>query len=642
MGRGDVEREWLITDGLGGYASGTVGGANTRRHHGLLVAALEPPTDRMVFVAKIEERLLVDGSYKDLSFNHYPSVDYPKGTQYLWDFKPKPLPKWEFCGPQWQLEKQIGMVQGSNTVVVRYANMGTSPYTLELHPLYTYVDYQSNFHQQPWFDFYTEFSADHLKTYAHYGASPVFTKWSSGDYTENRAWYRNIQLPKEKDRGLDSDCDYYRIGYLAKELNPNESILLAFSTDESLLRENLGRLWSQVEHELEPKAETDPSFFDDLIRSGDQFLVVRQSTQSESIIAGYHWFTDWGRDTMISMRGLTIATGRQSVSDSILRTFFKSIDQGMLPDRFPDSGGNVEYNTIDATLWLFVASYDYYKKFKDLLFVKDHLEIFRDILDWHIKGTRYNIHVTPEGFLYGGQEGEQLTWMDARVDGQVVTPRIGCPVEVNALWYNALKIYEFFCRELQAEFERTYLDILHAFELHFHDHFVNEEGTLYDVIVPKGDKDNSFRPNQLFWLSLPFTLLDKDRQLLIFEKTQERLYTPYGLRSLAPNDPKFIGSYQGNQWSRDHAYHQGTVWPFLLYDYYHAFLTLYGDTTANRLKVISALSELRTHFYGDGGLHCISEVFDGMHPVEGKGCIHQAWSVGAIIKLYHDHGLHGK
>lgn len=637
----EFDREWLITNGLGSYASSTVSGANTRHYHGLLVASFNPPTDRMVTVAKMEERVFRNNKYFDLSTNQYPNVVHPNGIQYLKEFVAQPFPNWQYESDDWGLKKSVFMVQGNNTTLVNYTNTGNTPLNLELHPLYAYTDYHSTFHENPSFDFYTEFGPDHIKTYPRYEAHPIFTKWSAGEYTEARNWYKNIQLPKSQSRGVDYVCDYYRIGFLKKELYPNEQLTICFSTEENILQKNLKRLWAAQKRKATSKpSESASIFYNDLLNSGNQFLVKRKSTKSESIIAGYHWFTDWGRDTMISMRGLTIATGRKSVSKSILSTFYKSIDRGMLPDRFPDNGNAVEYNTIDATLWLFVATYDYYKKFSDTAFIKKHLKVLQGILDWHIKGTRYNIHVTEEGFLYGGQEGEQLTWMDAIVAGKVITPRIGCPVEVNALWYNALKIYEFFCKEIKSTRNKKYKDVIKNFEINFPKYFINPDGTLYDLIVPNLSVDNSFRPNQIFWSSLPYTVLNKAEQKRIFEAVRGKLYTPYGLRTLNTENPNFVGAYNGNQWQRDHAYHQGTVWPYLLYDYYNAFLRIYGNTKKNRMQVKIALTDLEVHFYNHEGLHCISEIFDGFNAYEGKGCIQQAWSVAALIKLYSDYKLY--
>jgi predicted glycogen debranching enzyme len=635
------DREWLLTNGLGGYASSSVSGANTRHYHGLLVAAFNPPTDRMLLVGKVEEVVSVAGKFIDLSTNLYPNMVHPEGFKHLQNFNAKPLPQWQYGASHWQLEKSICMIQGRNATLIRYRNTGGKTIGLEIHPLYAYSDYHTAFHENPSFDFFTEFTGDHLKTFATYGGHALFTGWSAGEYTEARAWYRNVQLPKSKERGLNHVCDYYRIGYLKKDLRPNETLFIIFSTEEDLLKKEPQKLWGQQSRKTAVKrSDTTSSFYKDLLTAGNQFLVHRASTKSESIIAGYHWFTDWGRDTMISMRGLTIATGRKAISKSILSTFFKSIDQGMIPDRFPDNGDDtVEYNSMDATLWLFIATFEYYQKFGDTAFIKKHLKAFKGILDAHLKGTRYHIHVTDEGFLYGGQEGEQLTWMDAIVNGKVITPRIGCPVEVNALWYNALKIYGFFCKALKIAPNKEYGDIIIKFETNFPKMFTNAEGTLYDVIVPGVSADNSFRPNQLFCLSLPFPLLDKKQQKTIFDAVTVKLRTPFGLRTLDTENPSFVASYKGDQWSRDHAYHQGTVWPYLLFDYYCVFFRIYGDNVKNRRKVIADLTDLKVHFYEHEGLYCISEIFDGAEPYEGKGCIQQAWSVAALIKLYTDYKL---
>ena len=637
-----IGEEWIITNELGGYASGTVGGANTRRYHGLLVASLEPPTNRKVVVAKMEERVLLDGIYYDLSTNEYPEVTYPNGTQYLESFEVSPFPLWIYKATDWELEKSIFMVQNSNTSLVNYCNKGRNSIILELHSLYAFTDFHTTFHENSVTDFYSEIGANAMKTYPEYGAITIFTRWTAGEFMEARAWYKNIQLPLEKERGLDDSADYYRIGYVRYELKPNESITLLFSVDETVVDQDINTLLStEKERLITTNNDLKNTFYKDLLQSGSQFVVNRKSTESASIIAGYHWFSDWGRDTMIAMRGLTIATNNKSVSKSLLATFFKYINQGMIPNRFPDnSEDKIEYNTIDASLWLFVSVYEYYTKFQDIDFVKEHLNALKEILDWHINGTRYDIHVTPEGFLYGGQEGVQLTWMDAIVNGKVITPRIGCPIEINALWYNALKIYGEFCLVLNIELQQKYTDISSRFKYNFEAFFMNSEGTLHDVIIPNGLTDASFRSNQIYCLSLPFTLLNLDQQKHIFEAIKSKLYTPYGLRTLEKDDPEFKAFYQGNQWDRDHAYHQGTVWPYIIFEYYEVFFKLYGDSDENKRKVIKELLPLKNHFYKEQGLHCISEVFDGENPLEGKGTIQQAWSVAALIKLYTDYKLY--
>ena len=635
-------QEWIITNDLGSYASSTVTGENTRRYHGLLVAALEPPTNRTIIVAKIEERILFDGVYYDLSTNKYPGVQYPKGMQYLENFEASPFPLWKYKNPDWALEKSIFMVQNSNTSLVNYCNKGKNTIILELHSLYSFTDFHVTFHENQATNFYSEIGINMMKTYPKYGALPIFTRWTSGEFIEERSWYKNIQLSEEKERGLDAEADYYRIGYIKIELKPNESFTALFSLDETMADKDINSMLIKEKERLNANFSTiSNQFYKDLLQSGSQFLVNRKSTGSASIIAGYHWFSDWGRDTMIAMRGLTIATKNKNISESILTTFFKYINQGMIPNRFPDnSEDKIEYNTIDASLWLFISVYDYYKKFEDLDFIKEHITALRDILDWHIKGTRYNIQVTPEGFLYGGQDGVQLTWMDAIVNGKVITPRIGCPIEINALWYNALKIYDAFCIILKNDLDAKYSDIIRRFEKNFESYFLNSEGVLNDVVIPNGQNDTSFRSNQIYCLSLPFTLLNQDQQKTIFEAIKSKLWTPYGLRTLDKDNLNFQGIYQGDQWHRDHAYHQGTVWPYILGDYYQAFFKLYGDTEENKRQVIAELLPLKNHFYKEQGLHCISEVFDGENPQQGKGTIQQAWSVSALIQLYTDYKLY--
>lgn len=631
----------MVTNGLGGYASGAVNGANTRQYHGLLIAALEPPTDRTVAVAKIEERVLINGHYHDLSTNQYPKVVFPNGGHYLMNFDIAPAPTWQFADKNWNLRKKVQMISGSNTTVATYTNDGKTAMILELHPLYAYYDFHTTFHEASCYNFFTEFNNDHLKTYPKYGSNPVYTGWTTGHYFEARCWFNNIILSKGKARGGGSVCDYYRIGYLVHELQPGEEVTMYFTMEENIVKEGIEKIISLGDKKSIPKEEKIPAgFFKDLIASGDQFMVKRNSTNEMSIIAGYHWFTDWGRDTMIAMRGLTIATGKKELSKSILNTFFKSVDQGMIPDRFPDNAKDpVHYNTMDATLWLFVASYDYQEKFEDIAFLKDHIQILKNILDQHIAGARYNIHITKEGFIYGGECKVQLTWMDAIVGGKVITPRVGCPVEVNALWYNALKVYENFCEILNVDIEARYLELIAKFESNFTKFFTNLQGTLFDVIIPGISQDNTLRPNQIYCLSLPFTVLDIDQQKSIFETVENKLYTPFGLRTLDPDSPEYKPNYEGNQWSRDHAYHQGTAWPFLLHEYFQSYFKIYGTSEGNKKKVLSELGPLKEHFYSYNGIHCISEIFNGSAPQEGKGCIHQAWSVAAIIKLYIDYGL---
>ncbi len=637
-----LDMEWLDTNGIGGYASSTIIGANTRKYHGLLVASLNPPTDRKVLVAKVEERVNKGGKSEDLSVNKYPGTYYPMGHKLLKTFDRRPLANWFYEGEDWELRKKIFMVPGSNTTVVIYKNAGWESFDLELHPLLEHKDYHGNSHEN-YFDFYYEHSGMSLKIHAYPDSPPLFMGWSLGTFSEYRAWYKNVELAKEQFRGLDFREDYYRIGIIRASLQPGQEISLIFTTTEDMIGKPARDLERQARDYIRSQFDPDVrnSYYRDLLVAGSQFLVERASTNSKSIIAGYHWFTDWGRDTMIAMRGLTIATGRQQVSRSILATFFNYLDQGMLPNRFPDHRGQqVEYNTIDASLWLFVTLYEYYQKFGDRDFVECHMKDLESILLYHINGTRFNIRLTAEGFIYGGQESWQLTWMDALVDGHVVTPRIGCPVEINALWYNALCIYEYFCGGCDLRLHMQIKEVKQQFTRNFRNYFLTDEGYLYDVVRPGGIGDASFRPNQIYVASLPFSLLTHREEEKLVEMVGDRLLTDYGLRTLDKEDPRFVGTYGGNQWNRDFAYHQGTVWPFLLMEYWEAFLKVNQYSVSSKFQVLRALKPLEDHFYQAGCIHGISEIFDGDEPAAGRGCIHQAWSVAALVKLYGDHKLH--
>ncbi|MEO7562499.1 MAG: amylo-alpha-1,6-glucosidase, partial [Ferruginibacter sp.] len=354
-----------------------------------------------------------------------------------------------------------------------------------------------------------------------------------------------------------------------------------------------------------------------------------------TIIAGYHWFADWGRDTMIALRGISIATGKKDEAESILKTFLSSLNQGMLPNRFPDyDSDEVEYNTIDATLWLFIALYEYHQKFNDEPFIKESMPKLLDILEWHIKGTRFKIKVTEDGLLYGGEPGYQLTWMDAKVDGFVVTPRIGCPVEVNMLWYNAICIYNFFSKEILNEPSADSEMLAEKCGQHFNNYFFNDKDYLNDVIIPGAYVDDSLRPNQIYAASLPFSPLSKKQQQKIVECVTENLLTGYGLRTLDATNIDFKPVYDGNAWSRDNAYHQGTVWPFLWGEWALAFLKLNDFNEDACSHVWEHSKTLQHHFYHEGCAFAIAEIFDGLQPFTGKGCIQQAWSVSMMLAVF--------
>ncbi|HMN90521.1 MAG TPA: amylo-alpha-1,6-glucosidase [Saprospiraceae bacterium] len=630
-----ASKEWLITNGLGGYASSTIIGANTRRYHGLLVAAFHPPTDRRVLVSKIEETLYLKDKPHAISTNRYPGVIHPQGYPFLQNFERKPLPKAVFIiNDQVQICKTVFMPYGKNATVVEYENIGNEEFTLAINPLFVHRDYHSLFAESERFDFFTEQREGNLlRVYAYYGAPPLFVHFSTGSFQLQPTWFRNLEYEAEQARGLDFHEDAKSIGHISATLAAGEKCFLIFTLDPAVLQYAPETLKADEIKRLQAlKPDVEDTFLCDLTVAGDQFLVHRQSTNSTTLIAGYHWFTDWGRDTMIAMRGLTIATGKQAESKAILKTFLQYIDGGMLPNRFPDQGETPEYNTLDATLWLFVVLYEYYEKFQDAAFISEIFSNLTEILAAHVNGTRYNIHVTPKGLLFGGEGLAQLTWMDAKVGDHVVTPRQGCPVEINALWYNTLEIYNFFATILHQP-NQTYTALAQKVKSAFRELFINDQGYLNDVVIPGLYVDASIRPNQIYAISLPFPLLTKKEAQGVLKIVTEKLYTDYGLRSLDAENVAFKGFYGGDQWQRDTAYHQGTVWAFLWGEYALAYLKTHNYSAKAKKEIAAKMQVLRQHFYADNCLHGISEIFDGTKPQEGKGCVQQAWSVGMILKV---------
>lgn len=627
--------EWLVTNGIGGYASSTVIGTNTRRYHGLLVAALQPPANRMVLVSKIEESVQFNrNSSFSLSSNQYPGIIHPQGYTHLDSFERSPLPKMIYKINGLQIAKTVFMVYGSNTTVIEYENQGNYTIRLELNPLFVFKDYHQTFREGALFDFYYEQAQERiLKIYPKYGSIPIFMSFSKGHFTAQPNWYRNFEFIEEQKRGLDHREDAKSVGSVQIDLEAGEKGYLIFSTEENTIKLSPSDLKDSEIARLDAlKSKYDNSFLQDLILAGDQFLVKRNSTNSDTIIAGYHWFTDWGRDTMIAMRGLTIASGNQPASKSIIRTFLKYLDQGMLPNRFPDSGETPEYNTIDATLWLFVVLYEYYDKFQDLEFIMEVFPALTEILDKHVNGTRYNIHTTEEGLLFGGEGLSQLTWMDARVGDFVVTPRHGCPVEINALWYNSLMIYAFFAEKIGFRTDNIQL-LAQRCKSAFRQYFINEAGYLNDVIIPGKYSDDSIRPNQIYAISLPFELLSSKEAFSVIQLVEKHLYTDFGLRSLAPDHKEFKAVYEGDQWQRDNSYHQGTVWSFLWAEYALAYLKIHDNKVQAAQEIANKMSGLKQHFYHANCIHGISEIFDGLDPDSGKGCVQQAWSIGMLLKV---------
>jgi predicted glycogen debranching enzyme len=625
--------EWLETNGLGGWASSTVAGAHSRRYHGLLVAALDPPVNRMLLVSKLDETLHLNRSTHPLSSNRYPGVVHPDGHSRLTTFRRDLFPVFEWSVAGVELRKTIAGIHGENTTVVLY-EVSAAPcrFTLELQPLLTWRDIH---HLGPdaTISERSPFDAHTLRWRPVEDGPEVFIQVPGGSFEHHSDWFRNFEYEIERRRGFDFTEDLWTPGRILVELGAGDRLAVIISTQPSDSRDGDALLASEAarREELVKRLPAHTDLTRTLTLAADQF-VVRRGEDLRTIIAGYHWFTDWGRDTMIALPGLCLATGRHDDARRILRAFAAGIDRGMLPNRFPDSGEEPEYNTVDATLWFFVAIHSYLQATGDLELVRDELlPVLRDIVDWHDRGARYGIRVDSDGLLLAGEPGVQLTWMDAKIGDWVVTPRHGKAVEVNALWHNALAILadlEERCGDagtvtaLRRRAER----VRRAFGRSF---WNDEIGCLNDVISEDGGVDASIRPNQIFALSLPFPLLSKTRARRVLEVVEERLLTPFGLRSLSPEDPAYRPHYTGDPRSRDSAYHQGTVWSWLLGPTITALVRYRGEEGREQAR---RLIEGFGRHLSAAGLGSVSEIFDGDPPHTPRGAAAQAWGVAEVLR----------
>jgi predicted glycogen debranching enzyme len=637
-------REWLVTNGIGGYASGTVAGLLTRRYHGLLIAALNPPLGRTLLVTKLDETVHYNEQSYLLFTNRWAGgtvspVGYYHIEQFFLDGA---VPVWQFGFSDVQLEKRVWMQPGSNTTYVQYTlTRATQPLQLTLKAFINYRDYHGSTQASGW-QMSVEAIAQGIQVTAFPGAAPVYLLSNSASVTPAHEWYYNFGLAAERDRGLSDREDHLHAATFTITLEPGSSSTIVVSTESQPNLEGESALKLRTLHEQKLvqlfeisrpiHAEKTPDWIHRLVLAADQFIVDRSSSHDsvgKTIIAGYHWFGDWGRDTMISLPGLTLTTGRPEIARSILRTFAQYVDQGMLPNRFPDAGETPEYNTVDATLWYFEAIRQYYAATEDDDLLRDLFPVLADVIDWHCRGTRYNIHLDAvDGLLYAGTEGVQLTWMDAKVGDQVITPRIGKPIEINALWYNALRTMAKFARQIgkpHQEYEAIADRTLAKFS-----RFWNEAaGYCYDVIDTPDGEDDSLRPNQIFAVSLPQSPLTPFQQQQVVNVCGQKLLTSHGLRSLSPDHPDYTGHYVGNGAERDRVYHQGTVWGWLLGAFVLAHLRVYNNPTQAQKIFAPMANHLATH-----GLGNLSEIFDGDAPMTARGCIAQAWTVAEVLRAW--------
>ncbi len=628
-------REWLETNGIGGYASGTISGANTRRYHGLLTAAIRPPLGRVTVLSKFEEVVELDGKEFDLSSDQFPGIVSPRGYLLLREFRLDPFPIWTYEVEGIEIEKRLFMVHGSNTTFCRWSilHKKSAGVRLVLKPLLSFVDYHSLQHESASVHFDHSVEGNTISIVPRGMETILRLTHSDADSVDTGFWYKNFEYAIEKERGFDAKEDLYQPVEISFDLASGPAIVSASiggDADFDFAASEAGEI--KRRKALLKKAGTKSDLKKHLVLAADQFIVARGS--GHTVIAGYPWFSDWGRDTMIALPGLTLSTGRSDVAREILLEFSDHISDGMLPNRFPDAGDTAEYNTVDATLWYFEAVRAYIAATDDLNFVRKHLyEKLADIVAWHLHGTRYNIHVDTDGLLYAGSPDVQLTWMDAKIGDLVITPRTGKAVEMQALWYNALLIMAGLASEFgDTKDEARYRAMADLCKLSFNGAFWNEsEQCLFDV-VENGDRDPAVRPNQILAVSLAHSMVDPDRARKIVEKVESDLLTPVGLRSLSPHDERYCRVYYGSPFERDSAYHQGTVWGWLIGPFVDAYRKVNGANEATEKRVTEILSGFAAHL-SEAGIGQISEIFDAESPFNPRGCFAQAWSVAEVLRV---------
>jgi len=629
-----LSKEWLETNGLGSFASSTIIGANTRRQHGLLIASLRPPVERHVLLSKFEERVICHGQEAHLATNLYPGTVFPHGFNIQQQFRLRPWPTFRFATTEFEIEKSVCLIYGENTVVVCYRNAHSrGPVELKLRPLLAFRDYNS---------LQKRSDAANMEVTRNDGGLSVqpFDKlprlyfYAKPDSIDVKAdWYFRFTYPIEQERGLDFEEDLFTPFEMSLRVPSLQSVYIVVSTEkksnvdgaELMARERQRR--KQFERESDPVRQA-------LLIAADAF-VARRGKDKLTVLAGFPWFTDWGRDTMIALPGLTLTSERFDVARKILLTFAQFCDRGMIPNVFPDAGETPEYNTVDASLWFVVAAWKYWKASADDAGVRQLMPALKDVIKSYKEGTRYDIYADADGLITAGEPGTQLTWMDVKVDGYVPTPRQGKPVEINALWLNALlmlaELEERILQDIQsAVILRKLADqVTASFVKAF---WFAEGGYLYDVIQGTF-KDTAIRPNQILAVSLPYSPLDKMQQRAVLDVVTKHLLTPFGLRSLARSNEKYVGKYTGNRWQRDCAYHQGTVWGWLIGPYCDAYVKVNGDGKSRRKEIAKILEGLFGHLE-HAGLGSVSEIFDGDPPHRPVGCFAQAWSVSELLRAY--------
>lgn len=641
-----VQKEWVLTNGIGGYAGSSVTGAHARKHHGYLIASLHPPVERFVILSKINECLIRSSEKIDFTVEQYLADDgstaYRKGIEYLNSFTYDGLVHFTTKAPEFTMTKTLAFEHGKNTIAVSYdiQNDGEAA-TLVLTPLFNYrVHHDASTVDTLKFD--TTYEQPEIRLVPQQNKD-VTIRLFTDDGTVvpcEEKYTTGMQLQKELDvesDALDDNYTPYQIEF-PLDAGCRKKISIVCTIEDTYEKDAFATAAAEMARfdALEKKAGYHDELAETLTIAADHFLAYRQSTGLMTVLAGLPWFTDWGRDTMIALTGLTLSTGRYQDARDILTTFARYVHHGMVPNMFPDEGTAPLYNTADASMWYFyaVGKYlDYTGTPEDYAFVQETIyPKLKEIIAAYEHGTDFSIYMEEDGLIHAGSGLDQVTWMDVRVGDWVATPRHGKPVEINALWYHALCLMEEWAMRFGEDGSHYAALAAHAKESFAKEFWNEKDGCLYDV-VDGLEGDATLRPNQIYAVSLPHRMLDADKEKKIVDKVYEKLYAKTGLRSLSPDDKEYHPTYEGCLDKRDHAYHQGTSWGFLLGGFLTAYVHVYGTSKEVITRVDAMLDATREQFY-HGCIGSIAEIFDGNEPHTSRGCYAQAWSVGEILRAY--------
>jgi len=629
-------REWVITNGLGSYASSTIIGLNTRGYHGLLVASLDPPIRRVLFLSKFEEEVEVSGRKYLLAVNKYPGTIYPQGHLHLEQFRFERYPVFVYRLGTAIVEKSIFMPYGDNTTLTTYKVIESdSPVKITISPIINNRDFHGRTREDPRWNFTQSMHPKGVEIRAFAGATTLYLQSDLAAYAPTGIWYKNFIYETSAERGEPESEDQYNPGFFTTKLDQGYqvSILASLRNQQTFSSEGLRYREMQRLRKLTGRLPQSDSFFLALADAADTFLVRRKSTGTKTILAGYHWFGDWGRDAMISIPGLTVVTKREDEGKEIIKTFLSYLKDGLIPNTLQDEP---DYATIDASLWLMNACYYVYSETGSLDFIREIYPKLSEIIESYVHGTKYGIRMDSDGLIMGGSEQTALTWMDAWVDGKPVTPRFGKPVEVSALWYNSLRAMERFAKDLAIESDEIeFRSLADKTKVSFNEKFWDSSrDCLHDVLLDGDHGDSKTRPNQLFALALPFPVLNEsERWRAVLRTIEAELLTPVGLRSLSPFDPNYWGQCTGEASARDTAYHQGTVWPWLFGSYVTAYLRVFPPDPKTLMFVQQLYNPFKKRMT-EAGIGTVSEIYDGDPPNLSRGCISQAWSIAEILRSY--------